>query len=77
MDERVYVLFLSTSNKIIMKERYEVIKKLYPNYLILLIKNNKYYTFDEDKIIFNYLKRKLNNINYIILDNLDIIVKKI
>ena len=49
-----------------MKERYEVIKKLYPNYLILLIKNNKYYTFDEDKII----------INYIILDNLDIIVKK-
>ena len=77
MDERVYVLFLSTSNKIIMKERYEVIKKLYQNYLILLIKNNKYYTFDEDKIIFNYLKRKLNNINYIILDNLDIIVKKI
>lgn len=59
-----------------MKERYEVIKKLYPNYLILLIKNNKYYTFDEDKLIFNYLKRKLNNINYIILDNLDIIVKK-
>ena len=59
-----------------MKERYEVIKKLYPNYLILLIKNNKYYTFDEDKLIFNYLKRKFNNINYIILDNLDIIVKK-
>lgn len=59
-----------------MKERYEVIKKLYPNYLILLIKNNKYYTFDEDKLIFNYLKRKLNNINYIILDNLDIIVKR-
>ena len=49
-----------------MKERYEVIKKLYPNYLILLIKNNKYYTFDEDKLIFNY----------IILDNVDIIVKK-
>lgn len=61
-----------------MKERYEVIKKLYPNYLILLIKNNKYYTFDEDKIIFNYINRNLNRyeINYIILDNLDIIVKK-
>lgn len=61
-----------------MKERYEVIKKLYPNYLILLIKNNKYYTFDEDKIIFNYINRNLNKyeINYIILDNLDIIVKK-
>lgn len=61
-----------------MKERYEVIKTLYPNYLILLIKNNKYYTFDEDKIIFNYINRNLNKyeINYIILDNLDIIVKK-
>lgn len=61
-----------------MKERYEVIKKLYPIYLILLIKNNKYYTFDEDKIIFNYINRNLNKyeINYIILDNLDIIVKK-
>lgn len=61
-----------------MKERYEVIKKIYPNYLILLIKNNKYYTFDEDKIIFNYINRNLNRyeINYIILDNLDIIVKK-
>ena len=61
-----------------MKERYEVIKKLYPNYLILIIKNNKYYTFDEDKIIFNYINRNLNKyeINYIILDNLDIIVKK-
>ena len=61
-----------------MKERYEVIKKLYPNYLILLIKNNKYYTFDEDKIIFNYINRNLNRyeINYIILYNLDIIVKK-
>lgn len=59
-----------------MKERYNVLKHIYPNYLILIIKNNKYYNFDEDKLIFNYLKRKLNNINYIILDNLDIIVKK-
>ena len=59
-----------------MKERYNVLKHIYQNYLILLIKNNKYYTFYEDKLIFNYLKRKLNNINYIILDNLDIIVKK-
>ena len=59
-----------------MKERYNVLKHIYQNYLILLIKNNKYYTFDEDKLIFNYLKRKLNNINYIILYNLDIIVKK-
>lgn len=61
-----------------MKERYEVIKKLCPNYLILLIKNNKYYTFYEDKLIFNYINKNLNKyeINYIILNNLDIIVKK-
>ena len=44
-----------------MKERYNVLKHIYQNYLILIIKNNKYYTFDEDKLIFNYLKRKLNN----------------
>ncbi len=58
-----------------MKERYNVLKHIYQNYLILLIKNNKYYTFDEDKIIFNYINRNLNKyeINYIILD---IIVKK-
>ena len=64
--------------KIIMKERYEVIKKLYPNYLILLIKNNKYYTFGEDKLIYTYINKNLNKyeINYMILDNLDIIVKK-
>ena len=61
-----------------MKERYNVLKHIYQNYLILIIKNNKYYTFDEDKIIFNYINRNLNKyeINYIILDNLDIIVKK-
>lgn len=59
-----------------MKERYEVIKKLYPNYLILLVKNNKYITFNEDKLIYNYLNKKLININYIILDNLEIIDKK-
>ena len=37
------------------------------------IGNTLFYSLIED---FNYLKRKLNNINYIILDNLDIIVKK-
>lgn len=61
-----------------MKERYDVLKHIYQNYLILIIKNNKYVTFDEDKIIFNYINRNLNKyeINYIILDNLDIIIKK-
>ena len=61
-----------------MKERYNVLKHFYQNYLILIIKNNKYYTFDEDKLIYTYINRNLNKheINYIILNNLDIIVKK-
>lgn len=61
-----------------MKERYNVLKHIYQNYLILIIKNNKYYTFDEDKLIYTYINRNLNKheINYIILNNLDIIIKK-
>ena len=61
-----------------MKERYNVLKHIYQNYLILIIKNNKYYNFDEDKLIYTYINRNLNKheINYIILDKLDIIVKK-
>lgn len=61
-----------------MKERYNVLKHIYQNYLILIIKNNKYYTFDEDKLLFNYTNKNLNKyeINYIILNNLDIIIKK-
>ena len=42
------------------------------------IKNGSKDIPKEDKIIFNYINRNLNRyeINYIILDNLDIIVKK-
>ena len=52
-----------------MKERYNVLKHIYQNYLILIIKNNKYYNFDEDKLIYTYINRNLNKheINYIIL----------
>ena len=58
-----------------MKERYNVLKHIYQNYLILIIKNNKYYNFDEDKLIYTYINRNLNKheINYIILNNLDIV----
>ena len=57
-----------------MKERYEVIKKLYPNYLILIRYKDKIKTFKEDKIIYNYINKNINkyHINYIILDKLDI-----
>ena len=57
-----------------MKERYEVIKKLYPNYLILIRYKDKLKTFKEDKIIYNYINKNINkyHINYIILNKLDI-----
>lgn len=57
-----------------MKERYKVLKKIYPYYLILIKKNNKYYTFYEDKLIYKNIKN-LNNINYIVLNNLEIEIK--
>ena len=46
-----------------MKERYNVLKHIYQNYLILIIKNNKYYNFDEDKLIYTYINRNLNTNN--------------
>ena len=57
-----------------MKERYEVIKKLYPNYLILIRYKDKIKTFKEDNLIYNYLNKNIEklHINYIILDKLDI-----
>ena len=56
-----------------MKERYEVIKKLYPNYLILIRYKDKLKTFKEDKIIYNYINKNINkyHINYIILNKLN------
>ena len=62
-----------------MKNRYEVIKKLYPEYIIILIKKAKYITIDTDKEIMDYLKiDSLNKLkkfkmNYLILDNLEIV----
>ena len=75
MDEKIYVFFLQTLKiKINMKERYKVLKNIYPYYLILIKKNNKYYTFYEDKLIYKNIKN-LNNINYIVLNNLEIEIK--
>ena len=50
-------------------------KKLYPNYVVIILKKGKYITFDIDNKIVNFIDYKLDkyNINYLILDNLEII----
>lgn len=55
--------------------RYTFTKKLYPDYLILIYKNGLYTTYNNDLKILKYLGIDFilkSNINYIILDNLDI-----
>ena len=57
-----------------MKERYEIIKKFYPNYLILFYKKGKHKYYGLDKEIVSNFSDK--NINKIILNNLTIEVKE-
>ena len=56
-----------------MKERYEIIKWLYPDYLILFKEKDKikYYGIDK-KIVELFSSDKLTKVNKIILNNLDI-----
>ena len=61
-----------------MKNRYEFIKKIYKDYIIFIVKKDKYYTLDNDKLICNYYDINIKNINkfninYLVLDNLDIV----
>ena len=62
--------------------RYKFTKNIYSYYIVLLYKKNKYYTYGIDKKILEYIK--FNNktyilrkyrINYLVLDELDIIEK--
>ena len=56
-----------------MKERYEVIKGIYPDYLILFKSKDKIKYYGSDKeIIEIFGKDKLKNVNKILLNNLDI-----
>lgn len=50
-------------------------KELYPSYIIYIKRKNKYYTNEIDKDIVKYFGNNLKNINYIILNNLNIIEK--
>ena len=63
-----------------LRNRYSFIKKVYPNTLLIFIKNNKYFCIDNDYYIYKYFNNdikqlRLNNIDYIIIDNLNIIEK--
>ena len=57
------------------KTRYLFLKRLYPNYVIIILKKDEYITFDIDNKIVKLIDYKFNkyNINYLILDNLEII----
>ena len=57
------------------KTRYLFLKRLYPNYVIIILKKDEYITFDIDNKIVKLIDYKLDkyNINYLILDNLEII----
>ena len=58
-----------------MYNRYLALKKFYPDSVILIYHHDKYKTYGDDKLIYDYLDNSnlaRLNINYIILNNLDI-----
>ena len=62
--------------------RYSFTKEVYPNYVVLLVKKDKYYSYGKDRKVLEYIGFKdktyiLRNkkINYLVLDELDIIEK--
>jgi len=55
--------------------KFDLMKELYPSYIIYIKRKNKYYTNEIDKDIVKYFGNNLKNINYIILNNLNIIEK--
>ena len=63
-----------------MINRYKFTKNIYKDYIVLIIKNKKYYSFDKDKKILDYINfnnklylLKKYSINFIVLDNLEIL----
>ena len=61
-----------------LKTKYIFLKRLYQNDLIIFIKNKKYYYLDNDLLIVRYFNNlDKYHINYILLDDLDIIFRKV
>ena len=61
-----------------MKNRYNMAKLWYNEYVILIVKKGKLYTYINNKLVnFKEIKKlREYHINYIIIDNLDIYKKK-
>ena len=62
--------------------RYSFTKNVYPDYIVLLYKKGRYYTYGKDRKVLQYIKFKdmtyilrKYRINYLVLDELDIIEK--
>ncbi len=60
-----------------MKEKIKLLKELYPESLIYMLKKGKYHLNDDDKDIVKTFNKEIANTNYVILENLDIIYTKI
>ncbi len=57
-----------------MYERYKILKSIYPDYLIIFKEKEKFkYKGIDQKIIDIFGLKKLENVNKIIIDNLDIV----
>jgi len=62
--------------------RYSFTKGVYPDYVVLLVRKNKYYSYGCDKRLLEYIKfkdktyiLKKKHINYLVHDELDIVEK--
>lgn len=65
------------------KYRYQFTKDTFKGYIVFLVVKRKYITYDNDLEILKYIKYKDKlslldkyKINYLVLDNLDIIIQK-
>ncbi len=65
-----------------MYNRYLFAKSIYKDYVILIAKKGKYYSFDKDKMILDYINPKDRNkiyllkkfsVNFVVIDDLEIL----
>ena len=61
-----------------MKNRYDFLKKIYNNYLIFFLSHNKIKLYDKtEREIYKCFRRNNKyHVNYIIVDNMDILKRK-